>query len=191
MDKRILKTKLLILETFIDLVDKNPDRKITVTELTEKANIARKTFYLHYSYVDDIIISYLNDFSSFFYSAARNNIEKSDDKETILILLMEDFLNNVKEHRKFLTAIVKSQVYYEHLNLFAFKILKDSSFVFLNKFYKFNAEKFDLIIKYHSAGIAKIITEYIDSDFTDYNKKSVETLASIILPSLEKVLEPI
>lgn len=52
-DRRIRKTKKAIKDTLIELLKQNPINKISVTELTQKADISRKTFYLHYSSVFD------------------------------------------------------------------------------------------------------------------------------------------
>lgn len=49
MDLRIQRTKAAIKEAFLELREKKPIEKITVTELTKLANINKATFYLHYS----------------------------------------------------------------------------------------------------------------------------------------------
>lgn len=49
MDLRIQRTKAAIKEAFLELREKKPIEKITVTELTRLANINKATFYLHYS----------------------------------------------------------------------------------------------------------------------------------------------
>lgn len=48
MDRRILKTRKIIKDSFIKLVDEIGFEKITVKNLTDMANINRGTFYLHY-----------------------------------------------------------------------------------------------------------------------------------------------
>lgn len=54
-DKRIEKTKALIKKTFLELAEKKPAEKISVSEICEKANINRGTFYYHYLDVPDLI----------------------------------------------------------------------------------------------------------------------------------------
>ena len=48
MDLRIQKTRQNIFQAFIELREKYPLEKITVKELTERAQISKQTFYLHY-----------------------------------------------------------------------------------------------------------------------------------------------
>ncbi|GAA0711902.1 TetR/AcrR family transcriptional regulator [Paraclostridium ghonii] len=48
MDRRILKTRSVIKESLTVLMKEKPFDKITIKDITEKANINRATFYLHY-----------------------------------------------------------------------------------------------------------------------------------------------
>lgn len=72
-DLRTLKTKNAIHMAFRSLLSECTYQKITVTALTEAANINRKTFYLHYETMDDllqelrdeILFSGINELSSF------------------------------------------------------------------------------------------------------------------------------
>lgn len=48
MDRRIQKTRQLIMNTFIDLLAEKGFEKITISDIAERANINRGTVYLHY-----------------------------------------------------------------------------------------------------------------------------------------------
>lgn len=48
MDRRILKTRQLIMNTFIDLLTEKGFEKMTINDIAERANINRGTVYLHY-----------------------------------------------------------------------------------------------------------------------------------------------
>ncbi len=54
LDRRQIKTKKAIVKAFFDLLYEKDLSKITITELAEKADIDRKTFYLHFKSVYDI-----------------------------------------------------------------------------------------------------------------------------------------
>ena len=55
MDRRVSKTKHAIQRAYFTLLKENSDKKITISEITRRANIDRKTFYLHYTSTEDII----------------------------------------------------------------------------------------------------------------------------------------
>ena len=48
MDKRVVKTRRNMTETFLDWFYKKDFEKITIKEIADAAEIERKTFYLHY-----------------------------------------------------------------------------------------------------------------------------------------------
>lgn len=54
-DRRVARTKQAILDALTRLTEHEDYRKITVTALAREADIDRKTFYLHYGSVDEVI----------------------------------------------------------------------------------------------------------------------------------------
>jgi len=54
MDRRILKTRQAIFDTFTDLMVKNSFQDISIKTVTETANINRGTFYLHFKDKNDL-----------------------------------------------------------------------------------------------------------------------------------------
>lgn len=88
MDRRILKTKKAVRAAFSALLKEKNISQITVSELAEKADIDRRTFYLHYSAVSDIeseaieelekAVPKENDFDISSFFAALNTILMSN-----------------------------------------------------------------------------------------------------------------
>lgn len=58
-DRRVSRTKNAVMQAFLELSAQNDTGKVTVTELAKKANIDRKTFYLHYDSVDAVFEEYV------------------------------------------------------------------------------------------------------------------------------------
>lgn len=54
-DLRVIKTKTLIKNAFLELIELNGYSKVSVTDIVEKAMINRNTFYLHYYDKEDLI----------------------------------------------------------------------------------------------------------------------------------------
>ncbi|GAE30533.1 transcriptional regulator [Halalkalibacter hemicellulosilyticusJCM 9152] len=61
IDRRILKSRQAIQSTFLQLLVKVGFDEITVKNLTEKADIGRKTFYLHYIDKYDLLDKIVDD----------------------------------------------------------------------------------------------------------------------------------
>ena len=61
MDRRILKTRSVIKESLTALMKEKPFDKITIKDITDKANINRATFYIHYMDKYDLLEQSQND----------------------------------------------------------------------------------------------------------------------------------
>lgn len=60
-DRRTRRTVSALQKSLIKLLLKKPLREITITELTESADISRTTFYLHYTDINDLFNSLEDD----------------------------------------------------------------------------------------------------------------------------------
>jgi AcrR family transcriptional regulator len=54
-DRRLMRTKKALKQAMLDLLKKKDISKVTVTELSERADISRATFYLHYADPYDLL----------------------------------------------------------------------------------------------------------------------------------------
>lgn len=55
-DRRILHTRKLIYDAFIELLQEKPISQMSITELCDRATINRNTFYCHYDTPQDILL---------------------------------------------------------------------------------------------------------------------------------------
>lgn len=61
LDKRSKRTRSWLLQTLLELIEEKDYAEISITELTEKADIARQTFYRNYESMDDILLSKMEE----------------------------------------------------------------------------------------------------------------------------------
>lgn len=54
-DRRVEKTKQAMRHAFVELLKRKPYNAITISELTREADIDRRTFYLHYESIEDLV----------------------------------------------------------------------------------------------------------------------------------------
>ena len=59
-DKRVIKTKAIIRDAYVQLLKEHKPAKITVKSLCDKAYVSRKTFYSHYDTIDDVLLEILD-----------------------------------------------------------------------------------------------------------------------------------
>lgn len=72
-DKRMQKTKGAIRSALLGLLSQKDASRINVSELTEAAEISRKTFYLHYSSVEEAVTELENEIEQKVITALRQS----------------------------------------------------------------------------------------------------------------------
>ena len=60
-DRRVIRTKQVILEALVTLIEEKGIDAVTVKDITRKANINRGTFYLHYQDKTDLLEKTVGD----------------------------------------------------------------------------------------------------------------------------------
>lgn len=99
MDRRVKRTKKRLREALIELLHKKEVYEITVSELAEKADINRGTFYTHYRHAADLLKNLTDEFfvevsKCFQRDATREVLEGLYDtverNEDLVEVLMQD-----------------------------------------------------------------------------------------------------
>ena len=91
-DLRVVKTKEIIRNTFKSMILEMDYDYITIKELTERAKINRKTFYLHYDSLDDLLLEIQDGYANVFIEKQISYTNIEDMK--YLIGLFFDNANN-------------------------------------------------------------------------------------------------
>jgi len=86
-NRQIERTKSWIFDAIMLLMDEIPYKKINVSDICEKAGIARPTFYRYYDDKDDVLFEYLVKS----INTELLNIEKAkkDDKQNDIVLMFD------------------------------------------------------------------------------------------------------
>jgi len=111
-NRQIQRTKSWIFDAIMLLMDEKPYDKITVSDITEKAGIARQTFYYTYNDKDDVIFEYLmNSFNADLMSIETAQNNKKQD--TILFIFDYEYMvKNQKILEKILSVDdIKSRIF--------------------------------------------------------------------------------
>jgi AcrR family transcriptional regulator len=79
-DRRIEKTQNLLREALVSLIREKPYDAIAVTEILERANVGRSTFYTHFSDKDELLASGIRDMVRSVQSAAPSPSAKRPER---------------------------------------------------------------------------------------------------------------
>jgi AcrR family transcriptional regulator len=78
-DKRSKRTRAWLLETLLELIEEKEYSEISITELTERAGIARQTLYRNYTGMNDILLSRMDEILDEYMALGRTNLEMKND----------------------------------------------------------------------------------------------------------------
>lgn len=156
-DRRIRKTKKALREALASLLTEKELSSITVSELAEKADIHRGTFYAHYQDVYDL-------FDQIEKSVIKELAEliESDGEYTVTGLYTA-LVNYVYENARLYRAFFGSKGFYKHIGSWleaAYIRSWENEMPSLQK-----NENISFLAAYHIQGLIAIIGRWVETDF--------------------------
>lgn len=94
-DRRIRKTKKAIHEAILSLLEEKEYNDITISELTERADVNRKTFYNHYSDIQSVIEEIEDDWVDSLVQVLRTSLEPFSKENHISVREIKEHLNDI------------------------------------------------------------------------------------------------
>lgn len=157
VSKQVQRTRKWVVEALLLLLEKQSYEEINITDITNKAGIARQTFYRNYKSKDDIIITYLDDMFEEFKSMPmeQTNSSRSASYISPFRLFMEHREALIKLKNAGLDFLIFNQLwsYNDFFLQYVYKNEHDS-----NKLYN------EYLIKFQIGGLLNIILEWIKND---------------------------
>ena len=101
-DRRVRRTKQILKKTLLELLQEKELSKITISELADRADINRGTFYAHYSDVSDLFLQMETEFLDDVLKIVTPIFENPDNSQ----LIFESLLLHMKERQDILCAIL-------------------------------------------------------------------------------------
>ena len=178
MDRRIGKTKKLLKKTLTTLMEEKELRKITVKEITERANINRGTFYLHYQDIYDMV-------------------EKLGDEIIIKVMKIIDKSNPIGMNFLFLPVLIKIIEYFYEDNKFISALISlngDPNFItkITNIMIEYTMETYKKEFVGHSENYIKVVTTFVVSGgigvFTDWFKDGCKIPINEVIGPCEVII---
>lgn len=184
-DRRIEKTRSSIRDAFIKLITEKDISQITIKELAETADINRKTFYMHYSSVEDILDNIENDLIKRLL-AIMDDYDFSDSKFDIygLFSSLNGLLN---ENLDLYKQLVKANSY----NLLIVKvktILKKGLIEKYSEKYDMDEAVMSLYAEYIASGVMSIYIEWLKTDSQISLEELAKMAGSITLNGIQSLI---
>ncbi len=185
-DKRVLKTKKNLKNTFINLLLNKPFDKITIKELCEISDTSRITFYAHYKDKYDLIEDISKDMVGI-AKAEYQRLQSENNQEK----------NSIKSYCNFLDCVLN--VYYDnfeffsHISSYENPYLNFAFYEYILKYLKIHTQKRSNFLKpkYSLRKIAGFLCYGCLGFIKESNdkKSSKETVRKEIREILKRILE--
>ncbi|WP_339316708.1 TetR/AcrR family transcriptional regulator C-terminal domain-containing protein [Paenibacillus sp. FSL R10-2734] len=109
IDPRVLRTRQMLRDAVIELLEEMDIEKISVNRIAERAQINRVTFYLHYRDLPDMLEKMADDMVEDILEVVNNkdNTQESVEEENLRIL--ENLLKHIADHAKFYKIVLTSK----------------------------------------------------------------------------------
>lgn len=180
VDKRVERTRNAIINAFKELIIEKEFKEITIKELAEKANINRKTFYLHYESMEEILFDLSIEISEQLLDTL--NSKGFFNKGTMDIEVLIDSIDELITQNYELTRKLVSANSYRFFSRNIKDLVKDSFIrkIKLHSDLHMDPYVMNLVGDYIGSGLAKLLKDWFE-DHGQYTSKDIAKIASAII----------
>lgn len=153
-----------IIEALIDLMQIKKLEDISISEITENADVVRRTFYRHFKSKEDVLDSYFNSLLNEFKAGLNEDDRKIDCMYSIRIILNLCYVN-----KRLFTALAKSRMLNYMLEKWT-DVLPEIHQQILDRIVNFpdiqNEEVLGYLLAFNSGGIYNIVLKWVKEGMT-------------------------
>lgn len=164
-----LQSKKWIVESLLGIMSEKEYRLITVSEISSKALIDRRTFYRHFECKDDILRLVIDEISAEYLSALR----RSAPTDTYTITKI--FFDICLQHSEFFKKLNKNNLMYFLLDKFYSNLPLIHSQVRSKEISTILGQDMDYFLFFHAGGFWSLLSKWV----TDDMNKSPDDLAAL------------
>lgn len=179
IDLRIIKTKKILFEALVTLMEQKDFEKIKISDICDQALINRSTFYAHYEDKYDLLLAMINDLKNNLEHELKENKEEDISKNYFMEFL-KILINHVDEKRETYNSILKNDK-----NGIVMGFLIDVSYRDLTSRLKNNniisIIPIDVITKFYIGGIVNVGIDWIKNK-NKYTKEELLLYFDKLIP---------
>ncbi|XEC96727.1 TetR/AcrR family transcriptional regulator [Paenibacillus tarimensis] len=187
-DPRIVRTRQLIRDAFVELLEEIDIEKISVNRLAERATINRVTFYLHYRDIPDMLEKMADDMIGEIRRISNHTPVKPDAEEDADWPVLVKLLEHIAEHANFYKVVLASRripIFTERLLKLLTGLVNEKIEGLGNDSYMSKAGiKKDIAIWYGSSALIGTIIAWLQNDMP-YTPAFLTKQFSLLVPPIE------
>lgn len=169
-DLRIIKTKIKLSNALIDLMKQKPMKEIKISELCEKAEISRATFYNNFDSIEEVFTYFILRFEQPFEDNLNKEIQSIDINDTsslsrIWKSYVFPLVEELEKRRDDFNLVISKQTISGDFYLSLLDLMKNV----MSRLLKIYKQKFivkdpdDLCVSYASGGLTSLLIKLLSS----------------------------
>lgn len=103
VDRRVGRTRRALKEALLELIRERGYEKVSIREVTERANVGRSTFYSHFASKEDLLF---DGFDEWLLSRAESGAEDEAEEGADRFRFSLPFLHHIGDQRRFFEAFI-------------------------------------------------------------------------------------
>ena len=177
-DRRVERTRNSIISAFKEMIIEKEFKDITIKELAERANINRKTFYLHYESMEDILFDLTLEISDLLFELLNDRGFFTTGQFDISILV--DSIDTLINSNYELTKKLVSANSYRFFTRYIKDLVKESFIRKIKNRVKTSNYIMNLTGDYIALGLSKVLKDWFE-DPGDLTSTDIAKLASSLI----------
>lgn len=178
-DRRIRRTQKLLKESLVSLMSEKAFKDITIKDITERADLNRGTFYLHYSDTYGLLKAMENDVLDDFQNMIDNYFQM--DTENDLLPILVPVIHYIVENETICQNLFENNASHDFHNRFKNLIHKNGSRVIEHIFPASRSSESDYFFEFIIYGLIGIIRKWLDDGMPQPEKEIAQTANSAVL----------
>lgn len=181
-DLRVKRTKKLLSDALLSLMEDTPFNKLSVNEICNKAMVHRATFYNHFYDKEDLLDYIIDDMQEDLFNASINSGNYTSAKQMYLGL-SEKIFDYISENKIKVGKILANNSQEKTLFLFSTALRRSIKYLLIkNKFNENCTIPVDILASFFTGGLAILIGTLL-SEGNNYSKEEMLGYFDKLLPN--------
>ena len=190
-DRRVQKTRKLLQDALIGLIEEKGYESITVQEILDRANVGRSTFYAHFQYKDQLLYSCFEPIHELFEQLNKRVLEARKNSGSIgnTDITLNLFQFAEQNHRFFKALLGKRSngVFNKHFYDYLFAHMKEHLRLPMPR-EKHDSPQSEIMAHYIVSAFMGILVWWVENDMPCTAEEIVRLFKQLTMPGFRDVL---
>lgn len=180
-DRRVRRTQKLLKESLMELMSEKAFKDITIKDITERADLNRGTFYLHYADTYELLVATENGVLDDFQDMITGSSEVRPGKNLMPILL--PIVHYIVENKEICQKLFENNASSQFLGKFKTLVRKNGADLIERLFPACRSSDSDYFYEFVTYGLIGILKKWLDND-TPESEEEIAMISNNAIMSL-------